>query len=997
MPYLRTWLLILCSILLSGGSVLHAQVGRLTYQRAYTALGDNLPIRFPYGAVISPDGRQMLVLNMSAPNVTIFHRNPEDGSLQLDSTLDVPNCGYHDTAIPLFDKTGRHLYLPGGDSNWLHVLLRDTITGALTLTESYGNNGGVYDLVMSPDERHIYVTGSGGSGQFISGFARNIETGRLEPLALPEPQIPGLERMWSTTGVTMSSDGRHVYVAGVLTNMIAVFERNVLTGQLTYVTRYEEGNDGVAYFRNTQTIRVHSNGEYVYVAHDGPELGEIGGWGGGTVESRPDQVFINHSPGGGITVFRRDPVTGRLQYQESLTYSEDHPTLNYVKALTITSDGSSLYVAGRNSSAVTVFHSADGDLQYMERWIDREEGVDGLFAARALVTSPDGGHLYVVGGYDEGIAHFTVETGGVTQTAPLVDFDVQSGDRHDTFLFDASGTTDREQGTTGLMYRWDWDNNDVWDTDFSTEPVIYYQFQSPGEYIVRLMVQDQDELWSTARDTVLVTAVYGTSDALLGVEYLREGDGDISGISYARDLAVSPDGRFLYITSKYDAPDNQDTARVTIFARDRHSGRLSYTHHYNSMQSEYLYLRYASDLFIPPDGQFLYIYVDGGIAMFKRNMTSGQLTHIGTINTETEGFNLSYISEMACSPDGRHLYLAIGGDGGGLAIMKRDLESGVLMAVNFHLWWDITDNFDLLRSKTVIVSPDGRHVYLGATMGDAVGVFQRNPDTGDVTLDHTISNWRDSNYGLDNVTSIRLSPDGEYLYIAAEHDNAVSVYRRDVETGRLSPVAMYQDGVGGVEGLARPKSLRLSSDGTSLYVLGAKDHEIAIFNRHSQTGELQFAGHILTAPSAGGNQWYSNYTPLHISPDDRHIYLINGVDRVMSIFARIGDRVSAEEDLEQLSEIPETFHLLPNYPNPFNPDTRIPFTVQQTGWGRLDVFDTLGRRVATLLQGPVGPGEYRLHWDSTDEHGRPVSSGVYFYRLELDQMYVKTRRMLLLR
>jgi flagellar hook assembly protein FlgD len=71
-------------------------------------------------------------------------------------------------------------------------------------------------------------------------------------------------------------------------------------------------------------------------------------------------------------------------------------------------------------------------------------------------------------------------------------------------------------------------------------------------------------------------------------------------------------------------------------------------------------------------------------------------------------------------------------------------------------------------------------------------------------------------------------------------------------------------------------------------------------------------------------------------------------------------------------------------PNPFNPQTRITFTMPAPGPARLSVYDVAGRRVATLVDGPVGAGASTVTWRGVADDGRPVASGVYFARLEAD-------------
>jgi len=78
-----------------------------------------------------------------------------------------------------------------------------------------------------------------------------------------------------------------------------------------------------------------------------------------------------------------------------------------------------------------------------------------------------------------------------------------------------------------------------------------------------------------------------------------------------------------------------------------------------------------------------------------------------------------------------------------------------------------------------------------------------------------------------------------------------------------------------------------------------------------------------------------------------------------------------------------TYQLLPNYPNPFNPETTIPFEVggSQAVAAKLSVYNIIGQRVAVPLDKVLSPGLYEIPWDGRDSSGREVSTGLYFYEL----------------
>ena len=92
---------------------------------------------------------------------------------------------------------------------------------------------------------------------------------------------------------------------------------------------------------------------------------------------------------------------------------------------------------------------------------------------------------------------------------------------------------------------------------------------------------------------------------------------------------------------------------------------------------------------------------------------------------------------------------------------------------------------------------------------------------------------------------------------------------------------------------------------------------------------------------------------------------------------------------------PERFELGANYPNPFNPSTMIPYQLPAAMHVRLEVFNLLGQRIATLVDGERPAGLHTASWDATDAKGQAVAAGVYLYRLSGDGVQA-TRSMVLI-
>jgi chitinase len=107
-----------------------------------------------------------------------------------------------------------------------------------------------------------------------------------------------------------------------------------------------------------------------------------------------------------------------------------------------------------------------------------------------------------------------------------------------------------------------------------------------------------------------------------------------------------------------------------------------------------------------------------------------------------------------------------------------------------------------------------------------------------------------------------------------------------------------------------------------------------------------------------------------------------------TIGKNMGQVTSAESNIEQN---PKGFYLFDNYPNPFNPSTKIEYIVTETSMITLKVFDSLGREVTTLVNEIKSPGKYEVNFD-----GKELASGVYMYVLTSGN-YSQIKKMILLK
>ncbi len=115
-------------------------------------------------------------------------------------------------------------------------------------------------------------------------------------------------------------------------------------------------------------------------------------------------------------------------------------------------------------------------------------------------------------------------------------------------------------------------------------------------------------------------------------------------------------------------------------------------------------------------------------------------------------------------------------------------------------------------------------------------------------------------------------------------------------------------------------------------------------------------------------------------------------DRNNAIMSLINGQSNSQSSTQSVE--PATL-LMSNYPNPFNPSTTISFNLPSVMNCKLEIYNLKGQRVTSLLNETRGAGKHTITWDGLDEAGRPVSSGLYFYRLTTPQRTISAKMLMI--
>ncbi len=148
---------------------------------------------------------------------------------------------------------------------------------------------------------------------------------------------------------------------------------------------------------------------------------------------------------------------------------------------------------------------------------------------------------------------------------------------------------------------------------------------------------------------------------------------------------------------------------------------------------------------------------------------------------------------------------------------------------------------------------------------------------------------------------------------------------------------------------------------------------------------------ISNLPPSGLSNMYNSVAAKCIN-DTVSLFMIGGYDGAAYVDNFNVTRGGLLTSLDPVSNIvPEKFSLSQNYPNPFNPNTKIKFEIPKQSFVVLKVYDITGREVANLVSGIRSAGIYETEFD-----GSKLSSGTYFYRIEVDD-FVQIKKMVLIK
>jgi 6-phosphogluconolactonase (cycloisomerase 2 family) len=341
-------------------------------------------------------------------------------------------------------------------------------------------------------------------------------------------------------------------------------------------------------------------------------------------------------------------------------------------------------------------------------------------------------------------------------------------------------------------------------------------------------------------------------------------------------VAASPDGQHVYVAAR-------DDNAVSVFRRDAPTGDLTLLQVVRDGQGGVDGLAGARSVAVSPDGKNVYAAgsTDNAVAVFSVDPATGML---GFRQVLKDGVNnisgIGGVAALTVSPDGWHVYAA-GSTADALAVFRRNTSSGALSFV--QVLRDGQGGVDGLDgAAAVTVSPDGKSVYAAGEQDDAVAVFRRSPYSGMLTFAQVLKDGGAGGEGLDGAAAVGVSPDGRHVYAAAGLDNALTVFRRDAATGKLTFEQTIVSGPGVSDALLGASAVAVSPTGSYLYAAAPQSNAVSLFRRDATTGLLTFVHAVKHGATPDG---LAGVRALGVTADGEHLYGAGAVDNNLAVLS----------------------------------------------------------------------------------------------------------------
>lgn len=843
---------------------------------------------------------------------------------------------------------GRNVYAVSPVDNTVTSYARDTMTGKLSQIDIDQNGllgvagiSGARALAISPDGEHVYVAGDYSNA--VAVFKRQTQVGapdagKLSFVEMVQSGVNGVIGIASPRALLLSPDGKQLYVLGSTSDAVVLFSRQTYSGsgnfgKLTQVATYQNGDGGALGLDEIRSLAISPNGAHLYVL--GAEAGSLVHYARNAANGRLS--FVPHSVQADILLLPELVDAGRMHFA---------------------GDGR-LYIAATAQDAIAVVEFDAQGTPSLARMIRNGDVasnplvgvIDGLDGIADVAYVHDGTEwLYTAAAQDAALSEFDLNAGvpgflgnvldgmggvapGDTVTYQIVVQNHGPSDVLNARVVDNFPTVFEQVNWTCSGYA----GGSCASSGSGNIDMSNVLLPNGGS----VQIQAVGTVRADAAGRRLLTLSGGVLVNTATVEGIGVLDPDMSDNSATDGNTVMSPSMDLSV-AVHDNGCNLGDPGCTEITEATPGGSISYSVSAANAGPTYAQAARLSDSLpaalydvswtcdaVPQAGllsQFAledsdvdtayrgivvdtlgsHAYAIGTrtdlngsrdtVVAFRRNGLNGALTRIrgystGDVEALPSGGNSAPVSgidgavDLVLSVDGRTLYVA-GQTADAIAIFARDAVTGELSwkgkVVNGELGVQGIGGISALA-----VSPDGQYLYAGAASGDAVAVFSINVGTGMLGWSSVIRQSDAGVNGLNDVSDLAFNDDGSVLFVTARANRSVSALRRNASTGVLSYITSIEDGqVGVAASLLSPATLAVSGDrvivadeqGDSVNLLRFVDGDTPSFDLDE----------VLALDSDGTDFTQSPRSVVYV-PDQSRLYVGSAASNQLRLYSLLAD------------------------------------------------------------------------------------------------------------
>jgi 6-phosphogluconolactonase len=260
-------------------------------------------------------------------------------------------------------------------------------------------------------------------------------------------------------------------------------------------------------------------------------------------------------------------------------------------------------------------------------------------------------------------------------------------------------------------------------------------------------------------------------------------------------------------------------------------------------------------------------------------------------------------------------------------------------------------HFDFHKTKSI--------VYFVNEKNSSVTAYNLNDSTGVLSHFQTISTLPVSFTGQNKCADIHLTPDDRFLYASNRGHESIAAFKIDTESGKLTSIGQYATE-------KTPREFDIDPTGHFLYAAGQNTDKLASYRINQITGELEAIEVI------------------YVGDNPSWVLAVDFLDS------------TSTKTESHSNNNPGKIILKASYPNPFNSATTIDYFLNNHGRVKVDILNSLGNIVNSLINEKKVYGYHTLKWNGKNDKGENVPSGIYYCRFRTDSN-IQINKIILLR